>query len=193
MIDDRKAVLDEMKTLRESYAAELPVKLSYIDDTWEAFDCGKGDPEQLESIYHMVHDLAGSGGTFGLKDLSIAARNLEMLIKDLIDSGHSLNQEHRKKIKSLMAELHSAAAEMKELGGELGQVVLKTSGELKNRHVFVVENDKHLAKELDLQLRHAGYEVSVFDTPEKLKENVEKRILQPSLWILYFPMANWQG
>jgi len=193
MTDDRETVLDEMKTLRESYAAELPEKLSSIDDAWEAFDCGKGDPEQLESIYHMVHDLAGSGGTFGLKDLSIAARNLEMLIKDLIDSGHSLSQEHLKKIKSLMTELHSAAAEPKELGGELGQVVLKTSGEQKNRRIFVVEDDKHLAKELDLQLRHAGYEVSVLGTPEGLKDKVDTTPPAAILMDIIFPQDGLAG
>jgi len=193
MTDDSKTVLDEMKALRESYAAELPVKFSSIDDAWEAFDCGKGDPEQLESMYRMVHDLAGSGSTFGLKDLSIVARNLEMLIKDLIDNGHSLSQEHLKNIKSLMTELHSAAVGSKELGEELGQVVLKTFGERKNRRVFIVEDDKHFAKELDLQLRHAGYEVSVFDTTEKLKENVEKTLPAAILMDIIFPHGKLAG
>jgi PAS domain S-box-containing protein len=67
------------------------------------------------------------------------------------------------------------------------------AAELKNRHVFVVENDKHLAKELDLQLRHAGYEVSVFDTPEKLKENVEKTHPAAILMDIIFPHGKLAG
>ncbi len=115
MTDDRKTVLEKFNDLRESYIAGLPEKLASIDEAWAAFDRGKGDPGQLETFHRLVHGVAGSGGTFGFADLSIAGRNLEVLIKTLREEDHLISQDHRNQVKRLMTDLHTLARDLRDL------------------------------------------------------------------------------
>ena len=192
MTDDRKTVLEKFNDLRKSYIAELPEKLASIDEAWAAFDRGKGDPGQLETLHHLVHGVAGSGGTFGFADLSISGRNLEVLIKTLREEDHLISQEHRNQIKRLMTDLHTAA-EKSDFSPMEELPPVKSAQEPEERHVFVVEDDKHLARELARQLCHAGYEVSVFATPEGLKDRIDKTPPAAIIMDMVFPEGELAG
>jgi HPt (histidine-containing phosphotransfer) domain-containing protein len=58
--------LDE---LRAEYRRELPPKLERLNALWSA--------RQLPELHRALHMLAGSAGSFGLREVSAAAREAE--------------------------------------------------------------------------------------------------------------------
>ena len=58
--------LDE---LRAEYRRELPAKLDKLNALWSA--------RQLPELHRALHTLAGSAGTFGLRELGESAREAE--------------------------------------------------------------------------------------------------------------------
>lgn len=60
------SALDE---LRAEYRRELPAKLDKLNALWGA--------RQLPELHRALHTLAGSAGTFGLRELGESAREAE--------------------------------------------------------------------------------------------------------------------
>ncbi len=193
MTKDRKVVLDKLNGLRESYIAGLPAKLSSIDAAWDAFEGSEGEPGTFQDLHRLVHSIAGSGATFGFPTLSWAARNLEVLIKTLIEGGHSLSQEHHRQIDSLLTGLRNAATESEELYCTPSLSLPRLAQNQSSIVVFVVEDDHHLAQELALQLHHAGYETSIFVTLEGFRNRMEKTPPAAILMDIIFPEGDLVG
>lgn len=74
----------QLRALQETFARELPGKLDDLEAAWTA-----AEPLalRLESVKRQAHGLAGSGGTFGFPELSLAARALERRIQAIQDEG----------------------------------------------------------------------------------------------------------
>jgi len=62
-------VTSPLDELRAEYRRELPAKLAKLNALWSA--------RQLPELHRALHTLAGSAGTFGLPELSVAAREAE--------------------------------------------------------------------------------------------------------------------
>lgn len=76
----------QLALLRQKFSADLPGRVSVLEDDWLALRRGM-DPERLARLHRGVHSLAGSGATFGLPEVSRAARALEAPLKDLVQGG----------------------------------------------------------------------------------------------------------
>ncbi|MCP4406143.1 MAG: response regulator [bacterium] len=193
MIEDRKTVLEKLNGLRELYIAGLPAKLSSIDAAWSDVEGSEGHPGQLQDVHRLVHGIAGSGATFGFPALSWAARSLEVLLNILIESGRSLSYDHHRQIERLLIDLRTAATESE---GQSCTSRLSLPGSARRQSsvvVFVVEDNQHLAQELALQLRHAGYEASLFTTMEGFRNQVEKTSPAAILMDITFPDGDLMG
>lgn len=74
-----------LKTLRGEYLNELPERLSEMK---EYFKSARADEEkQLEWLgkgHVIAHRLAGTAGSYGFADLSNAAANLDLYLKNLL-------------------------------------------------------------------------------------------------------------
>ena len=72
-----EAALDPMEVLRREYLASLEDKMRGIDEAWRAL-CGNGHVEQhLRTLLRLAHNLAGSSGLYGLREITDCARRLE--------------------------------------------------------------------------------------------------------------------
>ncbi len=72
-----------LKKVIAAYARELPAKFAEIQRTWEQAAAEQWPADQLEELYHQVHKLAGSSGSYGFKDVSLAARALDRALSDV--------------------------------------------------------------------------------------------------------------
>lgn len=81
MADNEVNWQEKLAYLRTAYAQALPEKLKQIDAA--ALDWYKTPTsrDKLEALYLLVHNLAGSGATFGFTDISKNAQILEHLLK----------------------------------------------------------------------------------------------------------------
>ena len=63
--------------LRESYIKSLPEKLAELNSAWNVVGKENWTKEQLTVFKRLVHRLAGSGSSYGLPEITKAAKKLE--------------------------------------------------------------------------------------------------------------------
>jgi chemotaxis protein histidine kinase CheA len=67
----------EFQKLRTEFRGSLPAKLKRMRSLWERIDCEEPDADALEILKRELHTMAGSGGSFGLPQVSKAAAAAE--------------------------------------------------------------------------------------------------------------------
>lgn len=76
------ATLDEkIAELNKKYAAALGGRVAEIEAHLAAYESG-GSPNDLEKLYKAAHAVAGSARTFGLPEVTLKAKELELAARD---------------------------------------------------------------------------------------------------------------
>ena len=70
---------------------------------WDGVEAG--DADALQSLYRVVHTLAGSGETFGFPNLSVVARRCEIVLRAGVESGQLQHDAARAEVELVLAEL----------------------------------------------------------------------------------------
>lgn len=73
----------EFQKLRTEFRGSLPAKLRRLRSLWERIDCEEPDADALEILRRELHTMAGSGGSFGLPQVSKAAAAAEEALEGL--------------------------------------------------------------------------------------------------------------
>ena len=73
-------VAEEHARLSAVFVAQLPEQIQAVEDEMAAWLDTPRDTERFEVLSHRVHQLKGSGSTFGCPGVSEAARKLEQHI-----------------------------------------------------------------------------------------------------------------
>ena len=73
-------VARELARLSADFVEHLPEQIQAVEDDMTAWLSKPRDTERLEVLSHRVHQLKGSGSTFGCPGISRAARTLEQRI-----------------------------------------------------------------------------------------------------------------
>jgi len=73
-------VAAELARLSAEFVAQLPAQVRAVEDEVAAWLDRPEDPKRFEIVSHRVHQLKGSGSTFGCPGISRAARLLEKRI-----------------------------------------------------------------------------------------------------------------
>lgn len=104
---EKPDISEKISRLRENYLENLPHKIAEIEAMWQKFV--HSTSEQLivlKQLFHLVHTLTGSAGTFGAEEISTSARQLEDVLKTFLERGHlpskldyDLIEDHIKRIK----------------------------------------------------------------------------------------------
>ncbi len=113
-------VRDQMDVLRGRYAARLPDRIRDIVAAWGRLRDGSADPEGLASFHRSVHNLAGSGRTYGFPAVSDAARTLEIMLRLALRTGGLPRPDQRVEIDHLLDALREAAAAGPEVANAAG-------------------------------------------------------------------------
>jgi DNA-binding response OmpR family regulator/HPt (histidine-containing phosphotransfer) domain-containing protein len=96
------AILKHFRQLKNEYAAKLPSKITDMEGTWEHVMNRKDTTRQLAKLRRLVHSLVGSGTTFGFKEISDDARELELTLDMIIAEGENTIDERKDKITLLL-------------------------------------------------------------------------------------------
>jgi chemotaxis protein histidine kinase CheA len=100
-------VAKELARLSADFIARLPEQLRTVEDEVTAWLDAPRDRARYEVLAHRVHQLKGSGSTFGCPGISRAARMLEQRMGDLrreIDAGQ---RPATTDVESAMAQLQN--------------------------------------------------------------------------------------
>ncbi len=125
IIKSNKALNDsiqrEFNSLKENYADKLPEKVIALEKTWENILNGTDVSQHLVLLRRKVHSLTGSGETFGFKEISDKAREMELLLDMIIAEGEHTIPNRKNQMNGLLDDLRhhpvvSTELEMMRLG-----------------------------------------------------------------------------
>lgn len=156
-----------LAVLQQDYVAQLPQKLAAIEELWAAVAGGDWVPEPVHELHRLVHNLTGSGKTFGVSDISDAARELEQQLKAAVDAGVEPGGEARARMQRSLASLRTVVGGLRAPATALAAAAVdfgprETPVAGNGRRLFLVEDDLELSGQLASQLGHYGYEVRQF-------------------------------
>ncbi len=182
MDQDQRDVADRLAQLRANYLARLPEELSSLKSVGEALCGGEQDRQGLEALQQRLHKLAGTGGSFGLGELSANARVLEHRVERWLDEGLEVMDD---------AEREALVDDLEALHASLGNTVpvwqdsvpVKTDtppGEAVR--IWLVEDDVEVGRQLRYQLESFNYSVRMFESIEEAGRTA--RAEQPDLLIM---------
>ena len=75
---------ERLAQLNDKFAAALPQTLERLSAARNAFDTVRPQPELIRELHAVLHTLAGSSATFGLRILGHQARNIEQRLRVLM-------------------------------------------------------------------------------------------------------------
>lgn len=86
---ERPGIAERLATLRRAWTAALPDRVDAIAARVAPMLSGERawDAAEAHELRREVHSLAGAGATFGLADVSARARELELLLQAIEESG----------------------------------------------------------------------------------------------------------
>ena len=185
----------QLNMVAQDYIKELPDKLKEIDVVRDGATPSQYNEETLKDFHRMIHSMAGTSATLGLTSLGDNARILEILLEQIIKDGHQLTEQqhsqitvHLDKIKSTSAELQTTAPSEKKAepapeipSPEINAAVLSPEPELlpavhDTSMIYLLEVDQSLSVDLSMQIRHFGFEVTVFDSFSEILTYLRKTI-----------------
>ena len=190
-----KELQEKLKALSDGYAAQLPQRLRNIKQTYESITDTEWDKEGFNKLHHLVHNLTGSGKTFGFKMLSDAAHVFEEYLKQLIKARQVPDKDQRNQLLELLSELYQVASR-READSGLREVIALSElapPPLQVRNIFVVEDDARCAEELQIHLSYFGYEVSVFHRLADFRAAMENSPNVAVLMDINFPEDDMAG
>lgn len=83
---------------RDDYRRTLPEKMAQIESLWhEARQAGPVSAP-FAAAERLAHNLHGTAGTFGFRDLSRASHTLELALRALMDAGAQLAPHEQQRI-----------------------------------------------------------------------------------------------
>lgn len=95
---------EKLQALVQQYSQKLPDKIKVIETDWEEI-LQEYTPSKLEKFHRDVHSLCGSSATYGFKETSLAARDLETFLKALIANNQNIGIIEQEKISRFLQSL----------------------------------------------------------------------------------------
>ncbi len=99
----------ELQALKDSYAEQVPQKLAEIDALWGSLVENGWDEVIFKTFHRMVHSMAGSAQVFGFTTMGKSARELEMLLKAVSNSGEPLSEAQYAALPVLVEAVRASA------------------------------------------------------------------------------------
>lgn len=183
--------------IRKNWAKNLPSKLDEIQAAWQSLTEGPWDGERLRELHRMTHTIAGSGGTFGLPAIGLAAREAEILLKALQQEGGAPSDDMRQPIAEKLDHLRRVCDQALQSGvpepprDPLAPIRRPQEKEEAEQVIYLVEDDEDLATELKRQLELYRYSVETFGSLEAFRQAFQEK--EPAIVIMDIELPDGKG
>lgn len=152
--------VEELSRLQQSFKLKLSAKVDEIKACWISIK-NEASPD-FHDFHLKIHSLAGTSGTFSALKVSNVSREIEAVIKLLMNKEISLNKEIIEQIDFLIAELHRVAEKWQptSIPNTLNATYEEKAEEsLWNSNIYLVEDDVEIVRPLIEFLENEGYKV----------------------------------
>ena len=160
-------VKKQLAALQQAFKLSLPAKLSTIEQLWKDICQAKNGETTLADLHRDAHSLSGSGGTFGAATISLAARELEQIIKLLladpeqVRSISSVTSEISQQVDTLISQLRQTCENWTPSDIPYIQPIEDKEPRTGNL-IYLVDDDELLAADLITKLESFDYKVKYF-------------------------------
>jgi chemotaxis protein histidine kinase CheA len=93
----------------EDYRSGLPNRLKEVERLWALIEHAAAHGEDWMELERQAHNIAGTGGTFGLARLSESARALERLVQEVRHAAADMTDQQRHAIRAAVQALRASA------------------------------------------------------------------------------------
>lgn len=101
-------IQQRLTELQALFHAQLPGRIAEMQQCWKQLKA-QWQADELSRLHHICHSLAGSAGTFGAHELGDAARELDLLLKRLMQGPATPDTRQMAQLQSLLDRLLAAA------------------------------------------------------------------------------------
>jgi len=178
----REGLAQRLAQLRADYVARLPSELAALKSLGEGLRGRERDRGDMEALCQRLHKLAGTGGSFGLTELSANARVLEQKVERWLEKDlGELDESVQPALVEDLDALHAYAATAVPVRHDsVPTGPQPPPGEA--IQIWLVEDDIEVGRQLTYQLESFNYVVRLFESIEQAGRIA--RIEQPDLLIL---------
>lgn len=158
----------ELLELKRRFVLRLPTHLDSIAELFHALSDGRWEHSAGETLHRMVHSLTGTAGTFGLHEVSAAARQVESHLAALLNGSGQPSNEAWAELETGMARLNAVGRHVEVpalVSPEAKAEAQPVSGTL----VHLVTDNKSSGEALRAALRLDGFRVELFDSPSSFQ------------------------
>ncbi len=119
MTDNPKDINKGLEELKRAYVNGLGAKIEEVEAAARAAQAAGDGPlseqglEALEALKQLVHKLAGSGGTFGFAEISVAAERAEIACDAMLETP---SMDRWRSIEGHLEELRNAVEDVRAGG-----------------------------------------------------------------------------
>jgi diguanylate cyclase (GGDEF)-like protein len=187
----------QMALLRKTYAQQLPGKMERLQQLYDLVSSTVTAPERknrpsgrdnlfllpgtqeaFNEFHRMVHNMAGSGTSYGFTQLSETALDLDNFLKKFSGTEIVPGPDAWDQISVCLRRLagiaqNPADTPAKSLSEHL-MTIPSHSEDDANRLIYLVEDDQEFADDLQLQIGHFGYTVRRFEDTDSVKRAVQE-------------------
>ena len=154
----------ELLELKRRFVLRLPGHLDSIAELFNALSDGRWEHSTGETLHRMVHSLTGTAGTFGLHDVSVAARHFESHLAALLRSPEQPSDAHWATLEADMALLN-AAGRSAEAPALLSPAAKSEAQPLPGTLIHLVTDNQASGEALRAALTLDGFRVELFGSP----------------------------
>lgn len=182
----------KLKLMRQKFSDGLPERIQELNAAWQEFVESGHDIKHISVLHRLVHTLTGTAGTFSYKKLSIDARALEIMLKDILDEGVQPTSDQQGQISKMLFEIEASSKQDLDIASNDTPIAPFVSSKT-GWKILIVDDDEDLNALLSSQLVHFGYEVASITSLSDLRKSLIN--FKPDLVILdiSFPEGGLAG
>lgn len=166
---NKQHIQQQLVQLRAEFASSLSQRVNQMMAELKSLTADADSGVKLQEIFRQVHSLSGSSGTFGFSQLSEHCRQLELILKEFINTHTLPDAKAIDYLQQGLQQLH----ELITRGPDITPAdTLSTDAPAESmisqreaqRLVFIVEADAALGQTLCAQLSHYGFNTQLFSS-----------------------------
>lgn len=197
-------ISERVARLRKTYLAQLPERLAQAHAWMDRLLAQPADRNAAIDLHRLLHNLKGTGRSFGFAELGACATQGEALLQPWVDEpAHRLPEGWLGNLQESLQRLQAVAdgllvAQPDPLasvapGFALAPPVLAPGPNQGGQLVYVCDDEPLVLEQLAAQLACFGYEAVCFTDPDALRSAVLARCPNAVVMDIQFPQGHSAG
>lgn len=189
----------KIQLLRDKFVQQLPHRMKQIDAAWADLQSDSGNSAAITELHRAVHNINGTGRSFGFRQLGTAGDDIEILLSRCINTDNdescadkleqlaTLLQTFKQDVAAIAATAERADDTCTSAKLSSVEPSINTNTEPASLLLYLCDDDQLVNEHLSLQLKYFGYQVVHFTELEQLNRAMRERCPDALIMDIGFP------